>query len=181
MVSNKLSAYSFICVIPVLLGITLPGQAQFIHFSLQIESELQAVTLRSLSFGTVQQNSGAVNVSLDHENAGIFAITGNPEHIVMVNLEFPDKLYHEERSVSDTIPISIKAAYANRGKERVEDAQLFTHNTASFRMFEGKTKLTEHSILSDVTAYIYVFGGIQVGHIETGIYNGEVILQVEYL
>lgn len=168
------------CLIALLLLPRL-GKAQFLRISMEVESELKTQTVQTLQFGDLNQNAGAVQVSMGEGNMGIYSISGNPIQWVRVTLDTPELLRHADRSLGDSLEISIQAAYANQGANRVEDAQLFGNGEAQFQMMQNAASLTSTQRLRDVTAYIYLFGGISVGNVEPGLYDGQIVMQVEYL
>lgn len=166
--------------LPMILLTSRPAEAQFIRVTMEVESELSTHSLQPLSFGELYQNTGPVQVSMGADNMGIFSISGAPIQKVRVSLQSPDLLHHADRSLGDSLEISIQAAYANRGANRVEDARLFNDDQAQFRMMENTGNLTSAALLRDVTAYIYIFGSLSVGNVEPGLYDGEVVMEVEY-
>lgn len=168
------------CLLALLL-LPRPGEAQFLRISMEVESELRTQTVQTLQFGELYQNAGPVQVSMGEGNMGIYSISGNPTQWVRVTLDTPGLLRHADRSLGDSLEISIQAAYANQGANRVEDAQLFGNSEAQFQMMQSAGSLTPTQMMRDVTAYIYLFGEISVGDVEPGLYDGQIVMQVEYL
>ncbi len=174
----------------ILLGVTgllallllpRPGEGQFLRISMEVESELRTQTVQTLQFGDLYQNAGPVQVAMGEGNMGIYSISGNPTQWVRVTLDTPELLRHADRSLGDSLEISIQAAYANQGANRVEDAQLFSNGEAQFQMMQNAATLTSTQMMRDVTTYIYLFGEISVGNVEPGLYDGQIVMQVEYL
>lgn len=166
--------------LPAMLLTSRPVEAQFIRVTMEVESELSTQTLQPLSFGQLYQNTGPVSVGMGAENMGIFSISGSPIQKVRVSLQSPELLRHADRSLNDSLEVSIQAAYANRGANRVEDARPFNDEQAQFQMMENTGNLTSAALLRDVTAYIYIFGNLSVGDVEPGLYDGDVVIEVEY-
>lgn len=159
----------------------LQARGQFIRISMEVEPELRTQTVQPLQFGELYQNSGPVRITMGESNMGIFSISGYPMQKVHVSLQPPDHLQHADRALSDSIAINLQAAYANRGVNRIEDAVLFQGNQVQFQMLQNATPLSAIELMRDVTAYIYIFGNLSVGNIAPGAYDGELVMQVEYL
>lgn len=157
------------------------SEAQFLRIVMEVEPELSAQTLQPLDFGQLYQNAGPIEVNMGENNMGIFTVMGYPNQSVRVSLHSPELLRHADRSFSDSLNISIRAAYANRGVNRIEDARLFNGNTAQFQMMESTGGLTPTQMMQNATAYIFIFGSISVGDVQPGHYDGMVVMEVEYL
>lgn len=92
------------------------------------------------------------------------------------------------------IPFTLEAAYANRGNNNIADAKLFTvsSNTTSER-FPILARLGQapgpppppptanfNQAAVNETAYIYLYGSINVGNVVAGTYMGDIQVTVEY-
>lgn len=92
------------------------------------------------------------------------------------------------------IPFSLEAAYANRGNDNIADAKLFTvaSNNASER-FPILARLSQppgppptpttanfNQAAVNETAFIYIYGSIDVGNVVAGTYRGDIQITVEY-
>ncbi|MEX0662238.1 MAG: hypothetical protein WD381_04900 [Balneolaceae bacterium] len=92
------------------------------------------------------------------------------------------------------IPFTLEAAYANRGNNNIADAKLMTvaSNNASER-FPILARLSQapgpppppptanfNQAAVNETAYIYLYGSINVGNVMAGTYSGDIQITVEY-
>lgn len=92
------------------------------------------------------------------------------------------------------IPFTLEAAYANRGNNNIADAKLLTvaSNNASER-FPILARLGQapgppptpqtanfNQTAINETAFIYLYGSINVGNVVAGNYRGEIQITVEY-
>lgn len=157
-----------------------PSRAQYLRLSMDVESELQAYTVRPIDFGIVEQGSGDIEIGLGSESAGIFAIAGDPLQSVLLNLELPDVLSHQNTSVEDNIPVDFQGAYTNAGEQDWENVRYFEGSSAYFRMLEPAGANLSGMDQRTVEAFVYIFGRATIGNIQPGIYEGDIILQVEY-
>lgn len=92
------------------------------------------------------------------------------------------------------IPFTLEAAYANRGENNIADAKLITvtSNNASVR-FPILARLGQapgppptpttanfNQAAVNETAYIYLYGSINVGNVVAGTYRGDIQVTIEY-
>lgn len=100
----------------------------------------------------------------------------------------------EQTEENKRIPFTLEAAYANRGNNNIGDARFFTmaDNSASQR-FPILARLSQapgpppppptanfdQSVVNE-SAYIYLYGSIDVGNVVAGSYSGTIQIVVEY-
>ena len=172
----------FIVFIPMLM------HAQTIQFSIYVEDELSATQESDLDFQQVVAGQGLTQISIGDQGMGVFSITGNEDLDVIVTLTPPVSDQLTQVSGTDVIPFTMDWAYANRGQNDINDATFVTGNSARFRMRArdggppGAPPNPQRANYTpeNATAYIYIFGSIDVGNISSGQYTGTATLTVEY-
>lgn len=154
--------------------------AQFINLQIRIEPELSATVEQNLSFGQIIINSGVTEIALGDVNMGVFNVRAYHTQNIFIELEFPDALLHNNPSVSDEIPIDLNIAYSNNGRNNYEEAIPLINNQGFLPVF-APSRVGDNN-RSDIwkEMFLYVYGSITVGAIQEGIYNGEILLLVEY-
>lgn len=166
-------------------------------------SSKYAVTLSELNpaedleFGTVIQNEGVK--SIDLVDAKILMIEGVKYLDVIVDITADNYLFLDSDvacngSNTNCIPFTLQAAYANRGSNNTNQAVLMqiASNVASAQfpilargnqppgppptpVYEGY-----NPALFNETAYIYIYGSLNVGNVDAGSYSGEITITVSY-
>jgi len=170
-----------------ILLISVLGYGQTIQFSVHVASSLDASKDQDMDFATVVSGSGLQEINLGDAGMGVFAITGNEEMDVIVTLTPPANLTHTGAS-SDVIPFTLNFAYANKGVNDVNQAVTVIGSTARFQLKERvsgpagapPTPPSSAYTPNQATAYIYIFGSMNVGVIDAGSYSGTVDLSVTY-
>ena len=165
----------------VLTGILF---SQSIQFSVYVASELNATKQQDLDFQDVITNQGLTPINLGDPGMGVFAVTGNNELDVVVTMTAPTNL----TDGSNNIPFTLNFAYANKGVDDINDAILVPSNSIRFQLLEqsgrptGPPPTPPHSgyIPTESTAYIYIFGSLDIGDVPPGAYTGTVTLTVDY-
>lgn len=155
------------------------ASAQFLNTEIDIDSEISTALINDLDFGTLIRNSGTTRVNLGDVNMGIFRITALQNQTIVVNLSIPEKLSHENPAVSDSIPLDIKAAYNNLDNN-FRSANSFSGSGARFDMGSPNNANFDQSSEIWRKAYLYIYGSLNIGDIQSGIYAGEIILSVSY-
>jgi hypothetical protein len=148
---------------------------QYITVELEIPAEVDADVLQSLDFGTLISNSGTHRVDLGHPDMGIFSLRVLQAQSMLFNLQLPDYLEHSSPDTPARIPISLEAAYTNTGVDDPGLAQLITSPYEEVVM-----ALPDNPGRVWATAFIFLFGEVEVGDVPDGTYRGEIILNVEY-
>ncbi|NQU28613.1 MAG: DUF4402 domain-containing protein [Candidatus Marinimicrobia bacterium] len=158
--------------------------SQSIQFSVYVTSELNATKQQDLDFQDVITNQGFTPINLGDPGMGVFAVTGNHELDVIVTMTAPTDL----TDGSNNIPFTLNFAYANKGVDDINDAILVPSNSIRFQLLEQSNRPTgppptpPHSgyIPTESTAYIYIFGSLNIGDVPPGAYSGTVTLTVDY-
>lgn len=173
--ANRYSRLTF--VIP-LLGCMLLSPfcttAQFIDLELEVEPKLDARTEQPLDFGVLQAETGRSAISLGDPGMGIFSITAMENHLLLVSLELPDRLRHDNPAVGDIIPLQLYGRYGFSAD----------NPTGSRLLSDGQTVISvEESPEAGPWGklYLFIFGSVDIGSVSDGVYTGQVVLHVEYI
>ncbi|HKK46731.1 MAG TPA: hypothetical protein VJ964_14490 [Balneolaceae bacterium] len=176
------------------------GYAQQINFSQYHSYNLSVGELNSnnLDFGQVVSGSG--QYSLDINSGKVISITGVQYLDVIVEVTFND-LYLNGNPANagnsqKSIPFNLKAAYANnKGTPNIGQAK-FINNisgnsfTVRFPILERQgrppgpppappTNAFDQSKVEE-TAYLYLFGSINVGNVDAGPYSSDITVTINY-
>lgn len=136
-----------------------------------------------LDFGSLIQNQGTVQIPLEDTNTEIISITGTHNKTVHVTITPPPAL---QLDASNSLPFTLRAAYANNGEENRSQAELFNDNTATFRIYKHEggppphTGNNQSNGSPEATAYLYIYGDIEVGPVRAGSYSGILNISVQY-
>lgn len=166
-------------------------------------SSKYAVTLselnpaQDLEFGMVIQNEGLKSVDL--QSAKVLMIEGVKYLDVIVDVTADNFLFLDSDvacngSNTNCIPFTLQAAYANRGNNNTNQAVLMqvASNVASAQfpilargnrppgppptpVYEGYNP----AVFND-TAYLYIYGSLNVGNVDAGSYSGSITVTVSY-
>ncbi len=169
------------------LILSVNAMAQTINFSVHVASSLSASKDADMTFPGVYPGDGLTSIGLGEGGMGVFAITGNEELDVEVILTVPDSLVHESFPNSK-MGLTLQFAYANQGANDINQAIMAVGHTARFQLKQRvsgpagapPTPPSASHTPNVVTAYIYLFGSINVGNIPSGVYTGNVDLSVQY-
>lgn len=152
-----------------------------------------------LAFGQVVSGSGTHSININ--NAKIIEITGVKYIDVIVDVMGPASLYLNGNTGNagdsqKTLPFTLEAAYANnKGTPSVGQAKFITDITnndfvTQFPILERQsrppgpppTPPTDDFDQSQVeeTAYLYLYGSIDVGNVDAGSYSATIQVTVEY-
>ncbi len=161
--------------------------SQSIQFSVYVASELNASRQQDLDFSNVVVNQGVTPINLGDPGMCVFSITGNQELDVIVSLDVPANLTAQGGS-PDVIPFTLNFAYANKGVNDINDAIMVPSNSIRFKLLDdstgpaGRPPTPPHAgyVPLETTAYIYIFGSLDIGDIMPGAYSGTVSLTVDY-
>lgn len=146
------------------------------NIQIDIEPEVNTTIEQSLNFGQIVTNSGQINIGLGDVNMGIFKISALRTQRLLISLEHSDEL----RSVSSrnlaTIPFDIQAAYTNFG---VNDYRQSTSLSSAIEevLIEGPPA---NPTATWSSAYIYIYGSLDIGTVPSDVYVGEVQLTIVY-
>lgn len=191
-----------VCIIifSILGSASISASAQeidFGDFSSKYAVTLSELNADDLAFGTVFQNEGLK--SIDLQNAKVLMIEGVKYLDVIVDITADNHLYLGNDvacngSNTNCIPFTLQAAYANRGNNNTNQAILFqvASNVASAQfpvlargnrpagppptpVYEGYNPAAFNE-----TAYIYLYGSLNVGTVDAGSYSGTITVTVSY-
>lgn len=161
---------------------TQHSYAQFMGISIEIEPGIKTEVISNLSFGNLSQSSLASNIGLGDPGMGVYGITSYQNEEVIVQLDAPRVLRNRQSPGHEGIFLNLQAAYANRGKNDYKDAIQLKGNNAQFQILDPKlaSKNENKGYEAWETAYIYIYGGISIENIRTGIYEGDITLRIIY-
>jgi hypothetical protein len=166
----------FIQIIFLALVLALPAKGQFMNFQIDIDAELSTTVERPLDFGTLIINSGPNTIELGDPRMGIFRIDALRTQRMLISLEVPDYLRMEFGPESARIPIEMYAAFSNFGEDNWRTAQPF--RTPLQEIIVDSPQNNPDAIWS--SAYIYIYGMIDIGTIPEGVYTGDIVLSIIY-
>ena len=172
-------------LIPLLIVIIIPampvtGEAQFLHLTIEIDSDLSAEELSPLQFDQAVPDAGVIRIALGDPNMGTYTISGPQNLMVNLSVDMPD--YLEMGGAQwHRIPMDLEVAYANRNQNNINHATPVSGRTARFALREdAPQQRAPDAPVPRATAYLYVYGLIEVGNVPPGVYVAEVNLLIEY-
>lgn len=149
-----------------------------------------------IDYGMVFRGEGLVNKEIT--DALIIEIEGVRYLDVIVEIDADPYILLDGDAANATnqnkrIPFSLKAAYANKGTENSNHAILFPAGNNTHSRFQIRYRTTEPpgppptpthegynpSDYND-TAYLYLYGALNVGNINAGSYSGELKVTIYY-
>jgi len=157
-----------------IFGFATTIRAQFIDLNLNIDSKLTASTEQPLDFGTLATNSGRQAIDFGSLNMGIFSITALKNEILLINLNKPHELYHENPATKETIPIELLSRYGYAEHNYQNTYKL--SNTSSIIKVNPNSEPGPWN-----TIYIFMYGSVNIGNVPDGVYSNDIVLNVEYL
>jgi hypothetical protein len=161
----------FVAAVPAIL------QAQFVHFQMNVEPELSAEVVQNIDFGEFITNSGLQRIEKGSPSMGIFEIRGLQSQNVSVTLDPPEKLIHTNPDIEQQIPVSLEAAYTSNNTQDINQADDFIGNNAWFTIGED-TRINRNQ--SWQSAFVYIYGTLNIGDVPEGTYEATLLLTVEY-
>ena len=181
-------SHYILALILLIAGLMIqPISGQTINFSVHVSSSLDATKDADMTFPQVFAGDGITAIGLGDGGMGVFAISGNAELDVEVTLVAPANLVHTLYP-GQTMPLTLQFAYANHGVNDINQAVTVSGSTARFQLRERSggpagappTPPSGAHTPEIVTAYLYLFGTIDVQQIASGSYGGNVELYVSY-
>lgn len=175
---------------------SLPVYGQVIDFSKYSNYDITLAELSStdLDFGTVISGEGPR--SIDLPDSKVISITGVKYLDVIVDIQADQALTLNgsgSTSSNERIPYTLQAAYSNHGTSPNYSGARFINvssNTASVTFpLSGRNggppappPVPPHKGYTppQATAYLYLYGQINVGNVKAGYYNGQVTVTVTY-
>jgi hypothetical protein len=195
---GRFLTYFSLCFIP--LG-HFSAQAQEIDFgsysSTYSVSLSELIPSTDLEFPTLIQNEGLVSLTIS--DAKVLSIEGIKYLDVIVDVTADEYLLLNgnlscETDPSCRIPFTLQAAYANRGLNDIGDAiNMTTIGTTASAQFAVKYRGNAppgppptpvykgyNPALFNETAYLYIYGSVNVGNIDAGNYTANINITVNY-
>jgi len=172
-VKSALPQPFLLTVILFVIG-SLNAQAQFIDLQLNIDSRITAQTEQPLEFGTIMSNSGRHMIELGSPNMGVFSITALENQNLLLTLDKPTELRHQNPGIDDTIPMELFSRYAYSTRN-YENSYPLPETVNSIQVEPNPEPGPWNSI------YIFMYGSVDVGNIRDGTYANEIVLSVIYI
>ena len=175
---------TFICCLFCIMCFTNDVSAQFIQFTMTVETESGSSVESELNFGVLNP-TGTTTIRLGDPNMGIFSISGLATQIVEIELTVDEYLRHATMTdcldESCRVAVNLMAAYANEGQSvgDVRGVTLLNGTKAVFPISADNASRRSATSLHNV--YLYIFGDIEAQDVIPGTYTGNLVLQVEYL
>lgn len=149
-------------------------RSQFLDLRLDVDSELTASTEQPLNFGTLTTNSGQRHIKLGSMNMGIFSITALEHQLLLVTLDKPDVLRHDNPAIDATVPLTLYTRY-NFSSKDYQTAKPLPEATSYLKVKSNPDPGPWNTI------YIFMYGSVDIGDIPDGVYSNEIVLNVEYI
>jgi hypothetical protein len=173
--SNQYSYLSAIVIIVCCwLAIPTAANGQFIDLQLDVDSKLTASTEQPLDFGMLTTNSGRQQIQFGAINMGIFSITALENQLLLVELNKPTTLTHDNPAIDDQVPVTLTAQYGYSSDD-YQNAELLPAASSTIKVETNPEPGPWNSI------YIFMYGSVDIGDIAGGIYSSEVVLTVQYM
>lgn len=164
----------FLLVVIQSLVNSVDSQAQFIDLQLDIDSRITAQTEQPLEFGTIMTNSGRRVIELGSPNMGIFSITALENQMLLVTLDKPTELRHENPAIDDVIPLDLSSRYAYSARN-YENSYPLPGTISSIKVEPNAEPGPWNSI------YIFMYGSVDIGDVREGTYANNIVLNVVYM
>ncbi len=200
---NRAVVHIYLIILLMLIFRPVGLQAQQVDFGLYTE---EGITLTpqlpdELDFGDRISGEGPFSIDLEEEETVVIKIEGVAYLDVTVTLTPPTNdfilLEGNEEYLSDEnrrIPLTVNMAYYNRGQENIDiptakqQAVEVPGHMATFQIRRrpggppGPPPTPPHSGYTPptATAYIFIYGDINVGEVNAGPYSGVIDVHVEY-
>ncbi len=105
---------------------------------------------------------------------GIFSITALENQILLVTLDKPTELRHENPGIDDIIPMELSSRYAYAARN-YENSYPMSQTVSNIKVNSNSDSSPWNSI------YIFIYGSVEVGNIPDGTYANEIVLNVVYM
>lgn len=156
------------------------SEGQFMRLTFEIESELEAKEVQPFKFGEVVPNAGRISIPKGDPNMGTYAITGLQNQTIELTMDIPDYL---ELQIDTTIyraPLELEIAYANRNENNIDHAVPVSGSHIRFPLRMDAPPLSPDQPAPSATAFLYIYGDIEIGDVPAGVYEAELFLSIEY-
>lgn len=157
-----------------------PVSSQFLNIDITIQPEVSVRVLQHLDFGVLTANSGTHRISADDVHAGIFEINAYQTQNIFLSLDMPEYLEAVSRPSSTAIPLSLQAAYGYNRHYRNTDAVTPLPGGSYTRLIQDSAAPPSKSDNAVRDIFIYVYGELTIGDVESGEYAGAAVLTVDF-
>jgi hypothetical protein len=166
------------------MSLTNISYSQTIKFQGQIPITFTVIS--NVNFGHVITNEGTVSILKGGTGMGKLKVTGQENMDITVNIPSIVKLY--DASNSNYMNYTIRAAYNNLGKDNYIQTKPFNLPTQTFRMVgrnQGPpapppTPSHKGYTPPSGSAWLYLFGDLNVTNVPAGSYHGTIPITVIY-
>lgn len=196
--SNTFEMRFFFSFILLSFFLTDSLEAQEIDFGTFTTASVTLAQLNpaeDLDFGLLVSNNGVASIGIS--NSVVFTLTGVRFLDVILDVSADDNLTLDGLpcgAANCMIPFTLEAAYANLGSDNIGQARVISvasnFGSAQFpilRRNDGPPgpPPTPNFVGFDPsafnsTAYIYIYGSINVGNVDAGNYEGQITISVNY-
>lgn len=158
------------------LGCLIPRytNAQFIDLQLEVDSKVTTSTEQALDFGTLTTNTGRRAIGLGSINMGVFSISALENQILLVTLDKPTELRHDNPAIDDVVPLELFARYGY-SSQNYQDSYPLPEATSNIKVESNPEPGPWNTI------YLFIYGSVNIGNIPDGVYTNDIILDVEYI
>lgn len=182
------STYKFFFTLLCIFAVHSSCLAQEINFGQYAQQNIEVTLLNpgtAMDFGQVLAGEGLVSIALSDPNVAVFSIEAEFDKDLFVTISAPPTL---DLDMSNSIPFTMKAAFANNGNDNIAEATLISGNAARFPVLRRQTRppgtppTPQHKgyATPTATAYLYIYGDISVGSVPAGIYSGTINITISY-
>lgn len=175
MISTK-SSFAWLFFLMVLCFLCNPSDvhAQFIDLQLNIETELTAKTEQPLNFGTLASDTGRREINFGSTNMGLFSITALENQLLLIHHIKPTKLTHDNPDIDDVVPVQLSIRYGF-SSTNFENSFSLSENGGNIKVGTNPDPGPWNTI------YLFIYGFIDIGNIAGGVYDNEIVLDIEYI
>lgn len=166
--------YRFFSVLVSLALLPAALSAQFLNMQIEVDPEVEIMVERPLNFGQIIANTGLVQIDLGHPGMGIFAIRAIRTQRMLLSLRQSGHLDHPD--LDEQIPVELMLAYNDFGVNDFRESKPVDSDFEEIVLQPSP----ENPDSTWSTAYLYVFGNINVANIPAGMYTGDAVLHIEY-
>ncbi|HLR77403.1 MAG TPA: hypothetical protein VK106_07050, partial [Balneolaceae bacterium] len=157
------------------LFLSVRANAQFLQIEIPVKSYLQTEIQQRLIVQNRRSGEGHYVIPLESAETGIYTVRSFQNQLIRVQISSVIFLHHINPAVKDSLMMKIKAAYNNQNAEKTWESNLFKDHSARFKIYDSglhtEEKTKDESIWK--TTYIYLFGKLNVGLVEPGLYTGK--------
>ncbi|NGP87829.1 hypothetical protein [Fodinibius halophilus] len=150
------------------------SNGQFIDLTLEISPRISAQTEQFLDFGTITTNSGQKTIEFGSPDMGIFSITALENQTLLLQIDMPAELRHNDPSVTDVVPISLFSRYGY-SRQNFQESLPLQNEIGNIRVEPNPAPSPWN------TLYLFIYGSVNIGNISDGMYSSNISLNVEYI